>query len=131
MLKRLKNAGITVLVSTPYMDEASLCDRVALIQKGNILAVDTPEAVAKAFPETLFAVKAKDRYLLIQALRNWGNSTYCYAFGEDVHITLQQPEGGCESITNYLLEQGISDAACREITPTIEDQFINLMNTSV
>ncbi|MEZ4684792.1 MAG: ABC transporter ATP-binding protein [Bacteroidia bacterium] len=162
MLKRLKSAGITVLVSTPYMDEASLCDRVALIQNGQILAVDKPDAVAAAFPEQLFAVKAKDRYSLIKHLRAWDRTRYCYAFGEEVHLTisdfgfgisesdfgsrisdlgeneteLSDSESASEvrnpksEIENYLLEVGIADAQVREIAPTIEDQFIHLMERS-
>jgi ABC-type multidrug transport system ATPase subunit len=94
MLKRLKSAGITVLGSTPYMDEASLCDRIALIQNGKILAVDRPAAVAAAFPSRLFAAKAKDRYRLIQTLRAWEEVDYCYAFGEEIHLTLRSQEIG-------------------------------------
>src|SRR5213079_3679686 len=69
MLKRLKQQGITILVSTPYMDEATLCDRIALIQSGSILSIDTPENIVKAYPGELYAVKAKDMYKLAHDLR--------------------------------------------------------------
>lgn len=128
MLKRLKESGITVFVSTPYMDEASLCDRVALIQNGAIMAIDTPEAVAVQFPSTLFAVGARDRYSLLKHLRAWDQIGYCYAFGETVHVTLGDAKG--ESIREYLGEKGMNEVTVREISPTIEDQFINLMERS-
>jgi ABC-2 type transport system ATP-binding protein len=130
MLKRLKAAGITVLVSTPYMDEASLCDRIALIQDGQILAVDKPDAVAAGFPSRLFAAKAKDRYRLIQTLRQWESVDYCYAFGEEVHLTMREQEGRWaepEVALSFLKNAGIEDASVREIEATIEDQFIHLM----
>lgn len=126
MLKRLKEAGITVLVSTPYMDEASLCDRVALIQNGAIMAIDTPEAVAAQFPTELLAIKAADRYSLLKALRAWNEAEYCYAFGEEIHLTIKQQENRSQ-VVPYLHERGIRDASMRVIEPTIEDQFIYLM----
>src|SRR6188472_2987686 len=89
MLKRLKEQQITIVVSTPYMDEASLCDRIALIQNGNIMSVDTPQKVIDGFPVPLFAVKAKDFYGLLTKLRADPVVSNCYAFGEYMHLTLK------------------------------------------
>src|SRR5437868_8508553 len=71
MLKRLKEKGITIIVSTPYMDEASLCDRVALIQQGKILTINTPEEISKQFSKLLFAISSADKFKLIQDLRTY------------------------------------------------------------
>ncbi|WP_373512628.1 ABC transporter ATP-binding protein, partial [Persicitalea sp.] len=79
MLGNLKERGLTILVSTPYMDEASLCDRIALMQTGKVLAIDTPTGVEQLFDKPLFAVKANDRYRLIQDLRKAPFTVTCYA----------------------------------------------------
>src|SRR6186713_932822 len=89
MLKRLKEQDITILVSTPYMDEASMCDRIALIQKGNIMSVDTPQNIISNFPSQLFAAKAKDIYRLLKNFRSDKAIDSCYAFGEYLHLTLK------------------------------------------
>src|SRR6186713_3356556 len=89
MLKRLKEQDITILVSTPYMDEASMCDRIALIQKGNIMSVDTPQNIISNFPSQLFAAKAKDLYRLLKDFRSDKAIDSCYAFGEYLHLTLK------------------------------------------
>src|SRR5678815_4803653 len=88
MLKRLKQQQISILVSTPYMDEASLCDRIALIQNGNIMSVDTPQNIIDSFPAPLFAAKAKNIYQLLKDFRADPSVNNCYAFGEYLHMTL-------------------------------------------
>ncbi len=87
MLRQLRNRGLTVLVSTPYMDEADLCDRVAFIQTGRILAVDTPAAITDRFQKPLFAVRGQATYRLIQDLRRADFTDACYAFGDSLHLT--------------------------------------------
>ncbi len=69
MLKRLKQKGITILVSTPYMDEAALCERIGLIQSGKILQIDTPENITNSYQKPLYAVRSEDSYRLLQELR--------------------------------------------------------------
>ena len=88
MLRRLREAEITILVSTAYMDEAELCDRVGLIQKGQILAIDTPKAIMKAYERPLFAARSDNMYQLIQDLREMNHEASCYAFGEYAHFAL-------------------------------------------
>ncbi|WP_225975182.1 ABC transporter ATP-binding protein [Anseongella ginsenosidimutans] len=94
MLGRLKQQGITILVSTPYMDEARLCERIALIQKGRIMSVNTPENITGAFPSPLYAVKSAAIYQLLNDLREREEVTSCYAFGEYLHVTLKGPTSG-------------------------------------
>jgi len=130
MLKRLKAQGITILVSTPYMDEASLCDRIALIQKGNIMSVDTPQNVIGNFPTTLFAAKAKDLYKLLKDFRSDESVDSCYAFGEYVHLTLRGDRNEDAVLHKLVATYQLQDFEVKRITPTIEDSFIRLMRES-
>src|SRR5664279_4656161 len=93
MLKKLKSQGITILVSTPYMDEANLCERIALIQNGRIMSVDTPENIIRSYPVKLFAARADDIYRLLKDFRKDPETESCYAFGEFLHITLKSNRG--------------------------------------
>ena len=87
MLKNLQGKNITIVVSTPYMDEADLCDRIALIQSGHILDVDTPKAVVAKFGRRILAIKAQDTYRLINDLRAFQKAESVYAFGQFIHFT--------------------------------------------
>src|SRR5688572_19013002 len=82
MLKRLKQEGITILVSTPYMDEATLCDRIALIQTGKILSIDTPGNIISSYPGKLYKIKSDNMFGLLKDLNNYPNTLSCYTFGE-------------------------------------------------
>lgn len=129
MLKRLKEQGITILVSTPYMDEATLCERIALIQDGKILSIDTPENITKQYPSKLYALKASKMSALLHDLRDNENIYSCYAFGEYHHITFKNEDDTTKTeLTNYLNSKQQNDVELKLITPTIEDCFIQLMN---
>jgi ABC-type multidrug transport system ATPase subunit len=127
MLRRLKERGLTVFVSTPYMDEAGLCDRIALIQEGNVLAVDAPEGITGGFGKTLYAVRARDTYRLIQDLRQAPFTASSYAFGEYQHLTTRHPDTTRDQIAAYLHERHHEGLEIKETAPTIEDSFIALM----
>jgi len=129
MLKKLKSQGITILVSTPYMDEANLCERIALIQKGRIMSVDTPENIIHAYPVKLFGARADDIYKLLKDFRKDPETESCYAFGEFLHITLKNHGGAALEILNRIAtENKHSGIQIKEIEPGIEDSFIRLMN---
>jgi ABC-type multidrug transport system ATPase subunit len=120
MLQRLKEQGITIVVSTPYMDEADLCERIALMQDGSILSVDTPAAIKAAYPDSLYAVKATAMHQLLKDLRAYAAT---YAFGEYLHVSgVEEP-----ALKKYVKEKGYEDAVVRRITPGIEDCFIKLL----
>ena len=127
MLQRLKAEGITIVVSTPYMDEAVLCDRVALMQNGQLLRVDTPSAIEAAYERPLFAVKAANRYALLQALRSYPHTHTVYPFGESLHYTDTRPTTDPDALRRYLYEQGLNDAEVHPIQAGIEDAFMALM----
>lgn len=125
MLEQLRAQGISILVSTPYMDEASLCDRIALIDKGHILSINTPDSIVRGFGESLFAVKAHSMYALLEGLRGISEVKSCYPFGEYAHITLQEGVS-LASIVTLLQNKGLTSVEIKEISPNIEDSFIKL-----
>ncbi|WP_093097683.1 MULTISPECIES: ABC transporter ATP-binding protein [Sphingobacterium] len=129
MLARLKDQGITILVSTPYMDEATLCERIALIQNGQILSVETPEEIIKQYPDPLYAIKANNMGKLLVDLRNNPNIKTCNAFGEYHHISFKEDQGHAkEMLLKSLENQNHQGLIIDDIQPNIEDCFINLMN---
>ena len=125
MLAKLKEQGISILVSTPYMDEASLCDRIALMQAGKILSTSTPEQIIADYPTTLYAVKAADLYALLQHLRQKPEIDSCYPFGEYLHLTLKEDTN--ITLFQQQLKTTFPHLDWQPITPTIEDSFIRLM----
>lgn len=130
MLKRLKQHGITILVSTPYMDEATLCERIALIQNGEIMSIDTPKATIKQFPDRLFAVKSNDMGRLLRDLRKIETIKTCHAFGESHHITFSDDHPNQPGDLLRILEaQRHGNIDLKQILPTIEDCFIRLMDS--
>ncbi|MBL0738420.1 ABC transporter ATP-binding protein [Flavobacterium sp. GN10] len=127
MLAKLKKQNITIVVSTPYMDEAKLCDRIALIQNGKIMSVDEPQEIINRFPKMLFAVKAKNIYKLLQNLRTEKEVENCDAFGEFLHLTLVSEQPDVEKVKAIAQKYNPEDLEVKKIEPTIEDSFIRLM----
>lgn len=125
MLKRLKDQGITIVVSTPYMDEATLCDRIALIQNGKILSIDTPGGLVAKYPDELYEVKSENMYKLLKGLEAYDQINNSYAFGEFAHATFKTRSA--QSVEQYLRGLGIQNIVIRQATPTIEDCFIKLL----
>lgn len=155
MLHRLKEQEITILVSTPYMDEASLCDRIALINKGEFISIDTPQNIIANFTEPLYSVEGDDMYKMLLALRKNPMVKTCFAFGDTLHVTLNEQkaesvvipfqfiegvnaEGGQVSkgvpegqgslyeIKNYLISNNFTNIIIKQIAPNIEDCYMNL-----
>ncbi|QNL49599.1 ABC transporter ATP-binding protein [Olivibacter sp. SDN3] len=132
MLKKLKEQGITILVSTPYMDEATLCERIALIQNGKILSVDTPENIIRSYPTKLYAAKSSEIYRLLRDYREFEAIDSSYASGEYLHITLKESQNnGVSQLRDYAHEKGHLQIVVEEITPNIEDSFIRLMQSKI
>jgi ABC-type multidrug transport system ATPase subunit len=126
MLKRLQQKGITILVSTPYMDEAALCDRIALIQQGKILEIDTPQAIIKHYPKKIYAISAHNTYQLISHLKTYEHHYSVYPFGEFVHYTDQRNDFLITDLHQFLQENGLKSITIHSIEPTIEDTFMEL-----
>ena len=128
MLKRLKQQGITILVSTSYMDEATLCDRIGLILNGKVLSIASPRDTVKAYPEKLYALKAPGMYKLLNDLRLYEGTLHCYTFGEYLHLSFKDSE---EELRKYLQNRGHSNIEFTPVTPTVEDCFIKLLKESI
>ena len=129
MLQRLKLQGITMVVATPYMDEAALCDRIALIQNGKILSIETPESISNAYPDLLFEVKAGRTANVLRALENFDQKKNVYAYGEFVHLTMDEKETFNPSvIEKYLQKEGFENVEINPIKASIEDSFIRLLS---
>lgn len=126
MLKRLNDKDITVLVSTPYMDEAALCDRIALIQDGEILTVDSPENIVGNHKDPLFNVSAKNTYKLIGDLKEFPENKSVYAFGEFIHYTHSNNDFSEDELRKFLEEKGHEDIRISKTEAGIEDVFMAL-----
>lgn len=129
MLMGLKRQGITILVSTPYMDEASLCNRVALIQTGKILSINTPQGVVDSFSKPLWAVKSARMLDLLNDLKEKEFIENVYPFGEFHHVVMK--DRNSEQLLQQFIQRRSSESAVgKEISPDIEDCFIELMKIS-
>lgn len=128
MLHNLKSQGMTILVSTPYMDESSRCDRIALIQEGEILKIDSPQNIIKEFKKQVFSIKGERLYTLLKQLRKEQADLKVYPFGESLHAYTDPSEDFNSLIENHLQEHKLQ---IDKIEANIEDVFMNLMsNTS-
>ncbi len=127
ILHQLKEKGITIVVSTPYMDEAGLCDRVALIQKGRILSIDTPLNIEKSFPKHLYAIKTKDMHKLIHDLEKYQYTHSTFPFGQFVHYTDKRNEFNIRDVYDYLEKNSHIQISIDKIKAGIEDCFMELM----
>jgi drug efflux transport system ATP-binding protein len=139
LLGQFKRSGMTIVVSTPYMDEANRCDRVALIQHGRLLAIDKPDTIARSFDRPLFAIHAgpgaaapgADRYRALLALREWPHTHAAYPFGETLHYADARSDAAPDRIAGevaaFLSSRGLAGACVERTTPTVEDTFIARM----
>lgn len=128
MLKKLKKENITILVSTPYMDEASMCDRIALIQDGAFMTIDTPENIVNAYDQDLWAIKSDDMSKLLKDLRANPEVKSCFAFGDTHHITVGKITQN--ELEKYLQDVGHHNISIAPIKASIEDCFLELSNAS-
>ena len=131
LLDTLKASGLTIVVSTPYMDEAGRCERVALMQKGRVLAIDAPQAIGARFPRDLFAVHGLPRHGLIEALRAFPHAASVQPFGDTLHFSDARSALASGAVIDEVLAwvraRGITDAWMTPIAPNIEDAFMALM----
>lgn len=130
MLKKLRKHEITIVVSTPYMDEAMRCDHVALIQKGRLMLVDRPRKIREGFGRKLFTVRTQQKYRLLEALRKYPLTETAYPFGDSVHVTFQN-DGFDASLFEHLTASGLENVIITESEAGIEDRFLELMESRV
>lgn len=123
MLYDLKNMGITIIVSTPYMDEASRCDRIALIKNGAFIDVDTPENIINNFKQTLIALKADNMRQLLKDVRKCSQIKSAFAFGAEIHAVIDSDDY-INDINNQLKSLNHKNIEIYRISPAIEDCYI-------
>ena len=126
MLSDLRKHGLTILVSTSYMDEAKLCERIAMINNGHILAVNTPEKLVESIGEILYNASANDMFRLLTELRKFQGVKECYTFGATLHIVAEK-DFSPELTIQLLQKKGLKDVKIYPANATIEDLFIKLM----
>lgn len=126
MLKRLQQKGITILVSTPYMDEAALCDRIALIQKGKILKIDSPQAITANYEKVIYDIQSKNTHGLIHDLKNYPSHYSVYAFGEFIHYIDRKQDFNPNDLKEYLEHKNHLEIIIKKAITTIEDVFMDL-----
>jgi ABC-2 type transport system ATP-binding protein len=126
MLSKLRQHNITIIVSTPYMDEAMKCDNVALIQNGSILSIDKPQKIRDQFSRKLYSVKASEKYRLLVALRQYKSVLTAFPFGDSVHITITE-ESIDKALYDHLKKANVTNVTIEETTAGIEDRFLELM----
>lgn len=127
MLQKLKAANITIIVSTPYMDEASLCDRIALMQNGEIMTIETPTEIISNFKKQLLGIKSSSFYKLITDLKAYPMMNSVFPFGEYLHYTDKADIADMDALRTYLNNNNHKDAVIEVIEPNIEDCFMSLM----
>jgi ABC-type multidrug transport system ATPase subunit len=131
LLGELRAGGLTIVVSTPYMEEAGRCDRVALIAGGRILRIDAPGAIGAAYPLPLLAVSGPRRFELIQALRRHPHARSVYPFGDELHYTDDREDAGAAEVASdiaaYLAREGFAETQVEPVDAGIEDSFMALM----
>lgn len=131
LLGELQKSGLTIIVSTPYMDEAGRCDRVALMQKGSILATDTPAAITRSYDHPLFSVKAADRYAALLALRSFPHAHSVFPFGATLHYADSRKDAPDATIrkelAQHLAAHGIAESSIEATHATIEDSFMEYL----
>ena len=128
LLHDLQNAGISILVSTPYMDEASLCDRVALMQEGKVMGIDTPKGITANFNKPLYAVRSENMYELLVGLQKHPAVESCYPFGQHHHVVFKDHQLRMEEIRQLIAPHSGDTLQIERIEPTIEDSFMDLMH---
>lgn len=126
MLRRIRESGVSILVSTPYMDEAALCDRIAMISEGHIIGGGTPEQIRESYPDKLYAAKGNDIFGMLRVLRATEGVIECNSFGSLCHVSVGETGPDASALESVLKQAGFADARVESIEPGIEDCFMRL-----
>lgn len=126
MLGRIRQGGVTIFVSTPYMDEAALCDRIAMISEGSIIGGGTPDQIRASFPDRLYAASGSDVFGMLKVLRTAEGVKDCNSFGSCCHVSVGQDGPQPEQIESFLKQAGFGDSIVVPVEPGIEDCFMRL-----
>lgn len=126
MLQNIKAQGISIIVSTPYMEEAAKCDRIALIQKGRVMQTDSPDGITNSFKASLLEIQTKDSFRWKEALKEEYGEHSAYLSGQSIHLVLPQGKSVAE-VENWFKVKGHQEVEINETKAGIEDCFIHAM----
>ena len=126
MLGRLHKDGISIVVSTPYMDEARRCDRIALAKDGKFLTIDTPQNIIDSFPDKLLSVESDKMHSLLTDLRRWDKTLRAFSFGESIHLSVNN-EVNEDEVRTFLSGNGHGNISIRQTEPSVEDCFMAML----
>ena len=127
MLRRLKEHGITILVSTPYMDEANQCDRIGLIQNGEILSVNSPDQLKSEYPNRIYSIRTESKYAMLKKLKEQEHTHSVFSFGDELHYVDKRNKADKELLEEEFSKLDVSEFLLQEIKPSVEDCFMELM----
>ena len=128
ILRSIKQQGISVMVSTPYMDEATLCDRIALMQDGQIMRMDTPKNIIRDFNGHLVTLQTPDIFQLLKVMEQYTAHCTFYPYGENLHVIFYEPlEKAIPEFEAFLQQNDITHGEIKQIEPNIEDCFIEIV----
>lgn len=128
ILRSIKQQGISVMVSTPYMDEATLCDRIALMQDGQIMRLDTPKNIIRDFNGHLVTLQTPDIFQLLKVMGQYAAHCTFYPYGENLHVIFYEPlEKAIPEFEVFLQQNDITHGEIEQIEPNIEDCFIEIV----
>lgn len=128
ILRSIKQQGISVMVSTPYMDEATLCDRIALMQDGQIMRMDTPKNIIRDFNGHLVTLQTPDIFQLLKVMEHYTAHCTFYPYGENLHVIFYEPlEKVIPEFEAFLQQNNITHGEIKHIEPNIEDCFIEIV----
>lgn len=128
ILRSIKQQGISVMVSTPYMDEATLCDRIALMQDGRIMRMDTPKNIVRDFNGHLVTLQTPDIFQLLKVMEHYTAHCTFYPYGENLHVIFYEPlEKVIPEFEAFLQQNDITHGEIKQIEPNIEDCFIEIV----
>jgi ABC-2 type transport system ATP-binding protein len=131
LLSEFLSQGITIVMSTPYLDEAERCTRVALLHQGRLLALDDPDALRAALPGAMYEVIAPDHRKAAAALRSLDHVTSVETFGERAHVRIGgATDDTAARLVERLRERGVGDALVRQVQPSLEDVFVARLGES-
>ncbi len=128
ILKSIRHEGITVVVSTPYMDEATRCDRIALIQDGRIIGINPPDTFIRDFKGKLFTFRCDNIFALLSAMERCPLNCNYYPYGDNCHIAFYDSlDTALPTFEQFLQDNGLRHETLVAISPSVEDCFIEIV----
>lgn len=128
LFQQLKQ-GVTIFISTPYMDEAERCHRVGMLYKGNLLAVDTPDEIKKLLSGFLFEISTDQPRKAWEVAQKSDATISSVLFGDRLHLLVKEAEKDMKTIQEQFDRSNVKIESLKKISPTLEDVFFSFLKT--